>query len=195
MEKTRSSLSSLARFKLTDEHLVTDDLIIGEISDAFEAGRCYTFVPDKDIIAEIKSGVPADNLNDRFISIKNTIFDVLSDGDYTIQKRLAEDARLSSRLVNSIVFIHRAMGEGLFSSLMDRRFVLIKEKPGKPTLYHVSPETTVISHVGAGPQWQEIPSIYLGLNIFDTLGYEQKRGESVLYRSFIQLLMTCFISK
>ncbi len=189
MEKVQTSLSSLTRFKLTDEHLITDDLVIKEITSAFETNRCYSFSPDKDLVSDLKGGASPDSLNDRFISLKNAIFNNASKGDNTVQQRLMEDARLSSRIVNSVIFIHRAIAEGPYTTLADRRFVLVKERHGKPTLYHISPETTVISHIGAGPQWQEIPSIYLGLNIFDTLSYEQKKGGDVLYRSFKSLLL------
>ncbi|MCU0821927.1 MAG: hypothetical protein MUC95_05575, partial [Spirochaetes bacterium] len=180
MEKVQTSLSSLTRFKLTDELLITDDLVIKEITHAFLTNRCYYFFPDKDLVADIKGGAQMDSLGDRFISMKNAIFSSISGGDNTVLQRLMEDARLSSRIVNSVMFVHRAIAEGNYSTLADRRFVLVKERHGRPTLYHISPETTIISHVGAGPQWQEIPSIYLGLNIFDTLSYEQKRGEATL---------------
>ena len=190
MHKQRSStLSSLSRFNLKDEHLVVDTLVRQEISVAFNEQRCYDFTPDPAIISDFKAGASPDSLNDRFINIKNGIIDRISGGNNDLRDRLLNNARLSSRLVSAILFIHKAIAEGDYANLQKRRFVIIKERPGSPTIYHISESTTVISHVGTGPEWDEIPSIYLGLNIFDALVNEQKRGSETLFDSFKLLLL------
>ena len=84
--------------------------------------------------------------------------------------------------------MHRAIAEGGFKTLASRRFVIIKELPGVPTIYHVSRETTVISHVGQGPPWIEIATLYLGLKTFDAISSEQKKRESQLFDAFKALL-------
>ncbi len=89
-----------------------------------------------------------------------------------------------------MVFAHRATAEADFDGIMARRFVIVKELPGVPTIFHISDQTTVISHVGQGPPWTEIPTIYLGLKIFDALTAEQKRSAGVkLFGAFKLLLM------
>lgn len=189
MDKEISNLSSLSRFKLKDEHLVSGALVKGEISRAFKDFRCYDFSPDRGIISEIKSGTNPENLTYRFVAIKNGIFDRMAAGDQNFRSSLDSDIRLSARLVSGIMFIHSAIADETLSALHDRRFVLIREKPGSPTIYHISSDTTVISHVGTGPEWGEIPSIYLGLNIFDVLAGEQKRDEKIFFGAFKLLLM------
>jgi starch synthase len=189
LQKLTSTLSSLSRFRLKDEHLVVDSLVRKEITDAFKDNRCYDFMPDPFIISELKAGASADDLNSRFIDIKNGIIDKISGGNDNYRSRLLSDVRLSSRLVYAILFIHKAIAEGDYTYLYSRRFVLIKEKPGSPTIYHISESTTVISHVGTGPEWDEIPSIYLGFHIFDVLANEQKKNTDSLFQSFKLLLM------
>ncbi|MBN2401028.1 MAG: glycogen/starch synthase [Spirochaetes bacterium] len=189
MHKLSSTLSSLSRFRLKDENLVADSLVRNEITDAFKDNRCYDFSPDTFIISEFKAGTSADDLTPRFIAIKNSIIDRTSGGNENYRSRLLSDARLSSRLISALLFIHKAIAEGDFTNLYARRFVIIKEKPGSPTIYHISESTTVISHVGTGPEWGEIPSVYLGLHIFDVLVNEQKKNENLLFESFKLLLM------
>jgi len=122
------------------------------------------------------------------IAMKTAVLDAASGDDKTIKNRFLSDTRLSSRLVSALMFVHMAMAEETLSSLAGRRFGIIRERPGVPTILHVSVETTVISHVGQGPVWEEIPSLYLGMNIFDTLSYESKRGERVYFDAFVRLL-------
>jgi starch synthase len=189
LPKAALTLSSLSRFRLKDEHLVTDFFVREEISEAFKENRCFDFIPDLFIISELKSGTPVDKLNARFIDIKNGIIDKKSGGNENYRSRLLSDARTSSRLISAILFIHKAIAEADLANLYSRRFVLIKERPGSPTIYHISESTTVISHVGTGPEWDEVPSIYLGFNIFDVLANEQKKDGDSLFESFKLLLM------
>ena len=138
----------------------------------------------------MRSGDPAALYREDLIAMKNAIFDAAAGDDRTVKNRFLSDTRLSSRLVSAVMFVHMALAEedGL-SSLAGRRFVIVRERPGVPTLFQVSNETTVISHVGQGPVWEEIPSLYLGMNIFDTLSYEAKRGERSFFDAFIKLLL------
>jgi starch synthase len=189
LQKATSTLSSLSRFRLKDENLVIDSLVREEISYAFKDNRCYDFIPDSFIISEFKAGASADDLSTRFIDIKNSIIERMSGGNENYRSRLLSDARTSSRLISAIIFIHKAIAERDLVNLYSRRFVLIKERPGSPTIYHISGSTTVISHVGTGLEWDEIPSIYLGFKIFDVLANEQKKSGDSLFESFKLLLM------
>ncbi len=188
MDSRTSTLSSLSRFRIQDEHLITDGVVKSELKAAFGENRCFPFFPDADLVTRLKSGDPVAIYRELLLGIRNRIFDDVAQDDGTVKNRLLSDIRLSSRLLNALTFIHRALGEGGYASLPTRRFVIVKERHGSPTLLHVSPETTVLSHVGQGPEWLEVPTLYLGLNIFDALGYELKRGERALYDAFLKLL-------
>ncbi len=181
--------SSLCRFRITDEHLLSDKIVKEGIARAFADNRCFEFYLDGDIVRSIRAGDLPEFFRERFIDMRNSAFEALSKGDQTVRGRLMSDIRLSSRLIASIVFAHRAVAAGDFDSIIGRRFVIVKELPGVPTLFHISNETTVISHVGQGPPWKETPSIYLGLKTFDALMAEQKRAGSGLFAAFIKLLM------
>ena len=69
--KKEITTSSLSRFKIADEHLVTEELVKAEISRAFNEKRCFEFYPDKDLIHKLKNGEPEDNFHDKFIDIRN----------------------------------------------------------------------------------------------------------------------------
>jgi starch synthase len=181
--------SSLCRFRISDEHLLSDKIVKEGIARAFGENRCFEFYLDGDIVRNIRAGDLPEFYRERFIDMRNNAFDAVSKGDQTVRGRLMSDIRLSSRLIASMAFAHRAVAAGDFDSIIGRRFVIVKELPDMPTIFHISKETTVISHVGQGPPWTEIPSIYLGLKTFDTLTAEQKRGGTEVFNAFKLLLM------
>jgi starch synthase len=188
MPASQSVITSLCRFSLREEDLVQSSLVKTEIALSFDEKRAYPFIPDSALVDAIRRGDSIDGLRGRFGDIKNAIFDTMASGDSAIRMRLASDTRLSERITNAVCLVHRALAEGNFTSLVDRRFVIIKERPGRPTFYHVSNETTVIAHVGGGPVWSEIASIYLGLKTFDMLEGEEKLGGKALFEDFLRLL-------
>ncbi len=187
--KKEITTSSLRRFRIADEHLITEDLIKTEIARAFSENRCYEFYPDRDIIDILKNNKPAELLLSMYGDLLNDVYNRYSQGDQNMKNLLMNDARLSSRLISAIKFFHRASAVDELVNIVNRRIIIIKELPGIPTLYHISGETTVISRVGQGPVWTEIPTIYLGLKTFDALSFEEKRGESELFRAFRNLLI------
>ncbi|MFC1670109.1 glycogen/starch synthase [Spirochaetota bacterium] len=186
----KSTISnSLCRFQICDEHLITDELVANAISTAFDEYRSFEFFPDRDIFERIKLGDPAEIFREKFLDIRNNMFDKASRGDQTVKNRFFSDTRLSSMVVYALAFFHRAIAEDDSAMILDRRIVLIKELPGVPTIYHISNESTVISHVGQGPQWTEIPTIYLGFNIISALIAEMRKGSDQLFNAFKLLLM------
>lgn len=189
VESKSSAQSSLSRYRLQDEHLVADELVKEEVGRAFQENRCFPFMPSADVVEGLRSGDPVAIHRERLIAIKNKIFDDVAIDDQTVKNRLLSDTRLASRIMAGLSFIHRAIAEGELLSLQGRRFVLVEERHEAPTIHHVSDETTVISHVGQGPRWMEVPTIYLGLNIFDALSAETRGGERALFDAFIMLLM------
>ncbi len=180
---------NLSRFRLSDEHLISSDKIKAEISRAFSENRAFQFYPDINLIERIRSGESTDNLKEDILKILHSIYNTISGDNQTLKNRFLNDALLSKRLLSALNFFHIAAADAKLDNISKRRIVIIKELPGIPTIFHVSDETTVISRVGQGPVWAEIPTIYLGLNTFDTLLIEHKKGDNRLFDSFKTLLM------
>ena len=118
-----SAQSSLSRFRLQDEHLVSDDRVKEEIGAAFAENRCFFFSADAGLVARISAGDPAALYREDLIAMKNAVFDAASGDDQTIKNRFLSDTRLSSRLVSALMFVHMAMAEEALSSFAGRRFV------------------------------------------------------------------------
>lgn len=182
-------ICSLSRFSLKDEYLMQEKYIKAEVKEAFDKKRSYSFFPDINIITELQNDKSFEHVEEKLVNLKNQIFREISQDNISLFNKLVNDARLSRRIIYSIYFVHKALSELKNLSMYKRRFVLIKERPAKPTIYHISNETTIISHIGQGPIWQEIPSIYLGLKIFDVLNKEAKINQSKLYENFKMLLV------
>lgn len=189
MEIHQTTLSSLCRFTLREEHLISDSSVKQEIAAAFSENRCFEFFPSTSLIDKIKAGAADADLSADIDAIRSSVIDMATAGDGTLKARFSSDVRLIGRLSSAILIIHRAMAESPTPPPADRRFVLVKERHGIPTLYHVSAQTTVVAHVGQGPSWAEIPTIYFGLNIFDAITLEKKRNERFLYDTFKIILM------
>ncbi|MDA3900352.1 MAG: glycogen/starch synthase [Spirochaetes bacterium] len=181
-------ICGLCRFALKDEHLVQARYVKKEVSRAFEEGRAFPFEIRKELVDDMRFDRFIPTYHERIIDIRNSIYENLGEEDGYSTTRLIKDTRLAERLYSAVFFVHRAIADGEYNSLPDRRFVILKELPGNPTLYHVSNETTVISHVGQGPYWAELPTLYLGLKTFDILDTEYKRGETALFEAFKKLL-------
>jgi len=182
-------ICGLCRFRIQDEELVKARYVKKEITAAFDEKRAYPFFADSSIIDSLKSGANHEVYTSSFIALKNRAFDELAENDYSLRSRLANDARLTERVTNAISILHRALASYDFKTLPGRRFVIVKELPGKPTVYHISRETTVFTHVGQGPFWLEIPTLYLGLKTFDAVDSYLKRGDDSLFKGLVSLLM------
>jgi hypothetical protein len=46
--------STLCRFRITDEHLISDKIVKHEIGRAFDENRCFEFYLDPDIIRGLR---------------------------------------------------------------------------------------------------------------------------------------------
>jgi starch synthase len=181
--------TSLCRFVPGSEESVSDETVQNEIAQAFKEYRAFPFIADAGIVSGVRNGEAFESHIPRFTEIKNNIIDTIAHDDTTLKTRLLHDTHLSSRIVNAISFIHKGLAEIGKIDLMKRRFVLIKEKPQSPTIYYTSEGAIVISHVGQGPSGIEIPTIYLGFNIFDALSWDQKRKQKTLFEAFKSLLL------
>jgi len=160
-----------------------------EIKNAFSENRSFPFYSDKTIINGIRSGKPKEDYFHQFVTIKNHIIDSIASDDSTIRNILRNDTHLSNYLISTLGFTHKALAEIDNPNLYSRRFVVIREKSQVPCLYFKSGTEALISHVGKGPGWKEIPTIYLSRRIFEVLTREQKRGEKTLFEIFKSLLL------
>ena len=133
-------------------------------------------------------GASPKELRPRFDAIRDEAFDRLASGEATVKTRFQKNVMLATRLSYAIGLVHEALAEMPSFGARSRRFVLVKERAGMPTLLHASRGTTAIAHVGLGPAWVEIPSIYLGLNLFDILLFERRQGGRGFFQAFKLLL-------
>ncbi len=188
LDKSLSDPAGLCRYTLKDEHLLHSSNIKAEITRAFEENRAFSFFPAADLVSDMRTTPDIDRFRSRCIDIKNNVFIDMAKDDFSLRGNLEKDTRLSERITNAIRIMHLALAEGDYTSLHDRRIVIIKELPGKPTIYHISNETTLITHIGQGPFWQELPTLYLGLKTFDILDDESRRGGRELFDTFLHIL-------
>ena len=178
-----STLTNLSRFRISDEHLITDRAVKDSITKAYSEGRCFEFYPDSYIIERIQAGDPVELFRESFIDMANTVF-----AGSSFKEKLSGDTRLFAVMINAIALFHRGAAMLENNLIATRRIVLIKELPGKATLHHISKSTTVIAHVGQGPLWAEVPTIYLGLKIFETLLARKNINNNKLFEAFVFLL-------
>ena len=186
LQNEKNTFTSLSRFKISDEHLVTDNAVKESISKAYSEGRCFEFYPNRSIIESIRNGDPVEMFREEFFEMTGGILDSFRDKSGSFRERLTSDTHLFSRIMNALAIIHSAIAGSGNRLIETRRITLIRELPGHPTIHHVSKGTTVIAHVGQGPAWAEMATIYLGLKTFDTLN--TKRGDRELQKAFRFLL-------
>ena len=104
-------------------------------------------------------------------------------------ERLRRDVRLMHRLGDAVRLTHEAItlaGGGTREALTGRRIVLIRERPGATGLYE-GESAAVVARVGPGPVGERVPSIYLGLRLFDVVAADQ-RGGGALAQALLLLL-------
>jgi len=184
-----SSLGIIHNSDINPEEILNNELVHIVIGDSFAEYRCFPFFPSLELINQLKKGNEILKTIPLAISIKNEIIEDVSKGNIHLQNQLIKDIHLSTRIIYSILLIHQALSQIENSSLMNRRFVLIKEKKGEPGILHFPGQLTVMSHIGPGPQWEEIPSIYLGLNLFQVLYLEHRKKEQKLFTYFKNFLL------
>ena len=92
------------------------------------------------------------------------------------RERLQRDARLMQRLGNAVRLSHDLLlvndRGGAAATPADRRVVLIRELPGVASFFEQGP-AMVLARVGQGPVGARVPTIYLGLRLFDLAAAEQ----------------------
>jgi starch synthase len=181
--------SNLSLFEARPTESISDEEVKREITLAFSDYRAFPFFPSDALIDRIKAGESAVSLSSVLADLRDKVTDDISKTDSSIQNRLKRNVRLGSRIVNALFFVHMALAEIDNPQLQRRRFVLVKEVLGLPTICYDRSRGTVIARVGQGAHWAEIPTIYLGMNLFDTLAYEQNKNEEKHLKTFKALLL------
>ncbi len=174
------------RFGIDTSQEIPRESIREEVRLAFRQHRAFPFYADRDLVARLRTTLRGDH-ESRFAELKNHILTQLPIDNESERHRVVSDARLSLRIVTALGLTHEALAQIDSDALVGRRFVLVKERRGTPTFFYIPDRAALISHVGQGPQWQEAPTIYLGLNIFDALTHRPKK-DAAASAAFEQLL-------
>ncbi|HUX11597.1 MAG TPA: glycogen/starch synthase [Spirochaetia bacterium] len=181
------SFANLLGSGVTDESGDLETLIRGEITRAFNDKRGFTFFPDRNALEQLAT--ETDGLSERFRRMKDVIMERTAGGDQTDEQRLKNDTRLSSRITNALQLLHAAIARTGKPQLAERRFVFIREAHGAAGLNPEPVAKPVIARVGKGPQWEEVPTIYLSLQVFDAMSTEQPENDVQLFDAFVRLLL------
>ncbi len=183
-----STFTSLSRFRISDEHLITDKLVKASLSRAYKEGRTLDFYPDPYVIERIAAGDPFEMFRERFFEMANSMLDSFTDAGGSFREKLSGDTRLFVKIINALALFHRGAAACTNRLISTRRIVFVNELPGRPTFHHISAQTTVIAHVGQGPEWAEVPTMYLGLKTLETLNEWKYRHMPELFEAFTLLL-------
>ncbi|WP_455383019.1 glycogen/starch synthase [Salinispira pacifica] len=190
---TSASAAAFANFLApgnSDESGTLEEAVRAELVRAFSEKRSFTLVPDRHSIERIGAGASPDELEDRFRRIRDDMLGRAAMGDQTDEQRLKNDTRLASRLVNALRILHTAIARTGRTALGERRFVFVRESAGTTGLHADGAEIPVIARVGKGPHWEEVPTIYFPLQVFDVMSTEEPEVAERLFSSFTQLLLT-----
>lgn len=172
-----------------DESGAVENAVRTELARAFAEKRSFMLFPDRNSIERIRAGAPIEELLDRFRRLKDEMLAKAAGGDQTDEQRLKNDTRLASRIVNALRLLHIAIVDTEKTALAERRFVFVRETPGATGLHVDGTETPVIARVGKGPHWEEVPTIYLPLHVFDVMTTEEPEVAGKLFSSFVRLLL------
>ncbi len=178
--------SSLALW--TQEELFDDDEVKTEIAACFAQGRAFPFFVIRPAVEAARRGAGTEELRALLAQERDRVVDEVASTDRTIRQRLLASVRLPGRILDALVSLHRALARATQEGLLTRRYVLVRERPGAPTLFHLSANATVLAHVGLGPAEHETPSIYIGLQVFDVLASAEEPQEGDCCRAFLELL-------
>jgi len=131
-----SSLGIIHNSDINPEEILNNELVHIIIGDSFAEYRCFPFFPSLELINQLKKGNELLKTIPLAISIKNEIIEDVSKENIHLQNQLIKDIHLSTRIIYSILLIHQALSQIENSSLINRRFVIIKEKKGEPGILH-----------------------------------------------------------
>ena len=158
-----------------------------EIGLAFDQNRAFPFYPRESLIEAYRSTLSESVLNEELDTLIRGIFREVADGDVNIERRLRNDAMLTTSISNGLAYIHRILTHHDSDNLAQRRFVLIRESRGVPAIRYGDAIASV-THIGLGPVWSETPSIYCGLGLINLITDQLESGETDGFDHFEELL-------
>ena len=176
------------RYREEDLAVLSSADIEAELKESAAQFRAFPFLPDADLSARLPAVSSIEEQLELFIPLRNGMIDEASVDEPSVRRRFYSQGRISSRLLSGLLLVHRAITDTEIPELTERRFVLIKERPGSPTIFHISPETSLLSYVNSGPPEREHATIYLGLNLLDVVMTGLREGNDGYYRTLVELL-------
>lgn len=165
-----------------------DQWVNKAINRAFNEGRFFELNLDPDLSMRLGENSDDDAFKSEINGITERVFEKAAGDDLNIKTRLDSDVRLTDRMEHAIRFLHRMGSDDPESGLFRRRIVIIKEEKGSPTIFHEPPHSTVLAHVGSGAEWEENPTIYVGLRMLDIIRIEEREGDNKFFEIFKNLL-------
>jgi len=182
------ALDSLGKWSEPKDEHFTDTAVTTEIAECFRQGRAYPFFPDKTILTELTSEASLSSFRPRLMHIRDNIADQMSTLDRTAKWQFRNNLHLSARILEAMAIVHQILAHLQIEGLSDRRFVLIRERPTSATLVQPSNQSYVLAHVGQGPPHQDLPSIYLGLKLFDLVVLEKRHKGSSCFQALMEII-------
>ena len=165
-----------------------NEAIQKEIAGAFEEGRAFPFYPRTQLVDSIRSGAPYEDLISSVADARLAIYQLIADGDSTIEQRYKQDVRLSACISGGITIVHRVIANLSEQGLVNRRFVFIRERPGSLAAFEGDNGLGSVTHIGLGPDWLESPTIFCSLGLIDLLDVEARSGGADFYKRFQDLV-------
>jgi len=159
-----------------------------ELHESAAQFRAFSFLPDQSLSTKISGISSQEEQMELFIPMRNQMIDEASVEEPSVRRRFYSQGRISRRLQTALYLIHRALAEIGSPHLWGRRFILVKERPGSPTIFHISSETSLLAYLNAGPPEREHPTIYLGLNLLNLVLTGLKEEDDTYYRTLIEVL-------
>ena len=152
---------------------VDDAAVEAAVQRAFREQRAFTFAP-----CPAWQGGDAGERQRLAVAVRAEAVAAAAPDSPAARERLQRDARLMQRLGNAVRLTHdllMANEGGSRAASAPRRVVLIRELPGAAFLFEQG-EAAVLARVGQGPIGDRVPTIYLGLRLFDQVAAERDGG-------------------
>ena len=154
---------------------VDDAAVEAAVQRAFREQRAFAFAP-----RPAWQGGDAGERQRLAVAVRAEAVAAAAPDSPAARERLQRDARLMQRLGNAVRLTHDlliANEGGSHAASAPRRVVLIRELPGAAFLFEQG-DAAVLARVGQGPVGDRVPTIYLGLRLFDQVAAEQDGGSA-----------------
>ena len=152
---------------------VEDGAVEAAVRRAFREQRAFAFAPRAGW-----QGGAADERQRLAAAVRAEAVASVAPDSPAARERLRRDARLMQRLADAVRLTHELLAandDGSAAATAPRRVVLIRELPGAAFFFEQG-AAAVLARVGQGPVGARVPTIYLGLRLFDLVAAEQDRG-------------------